>query len=115
MPIRTTLLALMAVAVALAAPAMAGAAGSHSCREGDPPIEASARTSCPMAGAIVNAYANRRGPSSGGEWAGRVRSPVTGRRYWIACTRTGGRSSGTVRCRGEGRTGIWARFSSAPF
>jgi hypothetical protein len=115
MTVRIPLLAPAAVAVALlAAPAVGGASGSHWCRQGDPPILASARTSCALAGAIVDAYANARRPASG-EWAGRVRDPGTGERHRICCTRRGDALSGTVRCRGERGSGIRARFSAAPF
>jgi hypothetical protein len=115
MTARISLLAPAAVVAALlAAPSMAGAAGSHWCRQGDPPILASAGTSCALAGAIVDAYANARRPASG-EWAGRVRDPGTGERHRIGCTRRGSATSGTVRCRGERGSGIRARFSAAPF
>jgi hypothetical protein len=115
MTVRIPLLAPAALAVALlAAPALAGAAGSHWCRQGDPPIYASARTSCALAGAIVDAYANARRPASG-EWAGRVRAFDSGERHRISCTRRGDAYTGTVRCRGERGSGIRARFSAAPF
>ena len=115
MTVRIPLLAPAAVAVVLlAAPTAAGAAGSHWCRQGDPPIHASGRTSCALAGAIVDAYANARRPASG-EWAGRVRDPGNGERHRIGCTRRGDAFTGTVRCRGERGSGIRAHFSAAPF
>jgi hypothetical protein len=95
-------------ALALMGAAPAEAAPSHMCRAGDPPIQASARTSCPFAGNMVNAYANGH---AGGRWAGRVKSPVTGRSYRISCRR----DDLVVRCSGARGTGIWARFSSLPF
>lgn len=90
--------------------ASAQASGSHWCRQGDPPILASARTSCPFAGNIINAYVNvcheRRFCST------RVYSPVTHKRYHITCRWTGSRTFGTVCCQGAPSTGIWTRFSS---
>jgi hypothetical protein len=83
------------------------ASGPHWCRQGDPPILASANTSCPFGGKIIDAWARA---DQRGYWAGRVYSPVTHRRYWIACS-AHGYPSPTMFCQSYG-TNIWARFSA---
>jgi hypothetical protein len=96
--------------LSLAGSASAQASGSHWCRHGDPPILASARTSCPLAGNIINAYVNVCNESR--VCRARVYSPVTHRRYSITCRSTGSHIYGTVRCQGAASTGISTRFSS---
>jgi hypothetical protein len=96
---RTILVAALAALAVAAAPADASA---HSCAQGDPPIEASSRTSCPLAVTIVNqAY---RGPLLRRTRTIRVRSPVTHERYTIRLVRRGDYVTGA------GRNGIWVRF-----
>jgi hypothetical protein len=102
---------LVMAAVGLAvSPAVAAAPGPHRCRQGDPPLYASARASCQFAGNIIEAYVNVCHESRNCRMA--VRSPVTGTRYRITCHRTGHRYTGTVSCRGPANSGIWTRFSS---
>ena len=91
-------LTLAAIAVA-AAPASAGA---HSCGPGDPPLQASGRTSCAFAGAVLNRV--YRGALPGRTRTISVRSPVTHQRYRVRLVRRGNYVTGT------GRNGIWVRF-----
>ena len=90
--------ALAAVAVA-AAPASADA---HACGPGDPPLQASSRTSCQFAGTILNRV--YRGALRGRTRTISVRSPVTHKRYRVRLVRRGNYVTGT------GRNGIWVRF-----
>ena len=103
--IRTTILIAVALAVGGATSPIAngGSAVSHWCRKGDPPIQASLRTSCPFAGRIVSVYIQAGAPK---KMARFVRSPVTHKRYWIVCSRQDTR----VFCSNR-RYGIWLRFS----
>jgi hypothetical protein len=105
---RYSAVALLASIMLIAASAQAS--GAHWCRQGDPPIYASARTSCPFAGNIVTDYVNVCHETRHCHM--RVASPVTHRRYRIICDRTGPRYTGSVRCAGARGTGIWTRFSS---
>jgi len=87
--------------------ASASAAGNHSCRQGDPPITASARTSCAFAGKIVTEWYNNGCTT---RCQGVIWSPVTKRNYGLSCSRRGGQYTGTVTCTGP--NGIYARFSA---
>ncbi len=92
---------------ALAATADAST-GTHWCRQGDPPIQASTITSCSFAGRFVNGYVYA------GElrnWGGRVYSPVTHKRYWITCRRTGPANFAYEKVTCTGINGIWTRFA----
>ena len=102
---------IVAVAAAAIMPAAtARASGAHWCRQGDPPIYASTRTSCRFAGNIVTDYVNVCRESRNCHV--RVSSPVMHKRYWITCHRTGASYNRLVYCRGAPRTGIWTRFSA---
>jgi hypothetical protein len=61
------------------------AADARTCRQGDPPIEVSARTSCALAGRFVTRWMNHA-PYRPVTRSFRVRSPVTGRMYRITGT-----------------------------
>ncbi len=101
------LLALLVVlAVGSVAPSLASASSNHVCNAGDPPITASAKTSCPMAGNILNAYYNGRTTSVGfaGYRSAWVKSPVTGQSYMILYKRRGHTVTAT------GHNGIRATF-----
>jgi hypothetical protein len=100
--IATLLVTLVTVASASAA------SGNHVCRQGDPPITASAHTSCSMAGAMLNAYYNGNTWSVGygGYRAGWVRSPVTKQYYMVNFKRSGYRVTAT------GKNGIKASFAA---
>jgi hypothetical protein len=95
---------LFAAAIGTAAIAAVGApaASAHLCAQGDPPIRASSRTSCPFAGAIASRVYS--GPLLRGTRGIHVRSPITHKRYTIRLVRRGNYVTGT------GRNGIWVRF-----
>ena len=99
--------ALIALALALAGiispVAIARSAAGHWCKQGDPPIQASLRTSCPFAGRIVSVYARAGAPK---HMTRSVRSPVTHKSYRIVCARQGTRLFCSNR-----RYGIWLRFT----
>lgn len=97
-----------ALAASLALVSTASAAQSHVCRQGDPPITASAHTSCAMAGAMLNTYYNGNTWSVGygGYRAGWVRSPVTKQSYMVNFKRSGYRVTAT------GKNGIKASFAA---
>ena len=98
-------------AVGLTTPAaVASASGAHWCTQGDPPLYASARTSCPLAGNIITAYVNVCHKSRDCRMV--VDSPIAQKRYAIACDRTGPSDAGTVSCRAPVGAGVWTRFSS---
>lgn len=110
-----------ASAVAMAAAGVAGspavaastahaAPAGHWCREGDPPLYASARTSCPLAGHIITDYVNVCRESAA--CAMPVDLAAAQKSYRITCTRTGPRYTGLVRCEAPGDSSIWTRFSS---
>lgn len=102
-----------AVVIAALAPAAgAGAATSaaHWCRQGDPPLYASADTICGLAGNVVTDYVNVCHELRNCQI--RVDSPTSRTRYPITCNRRGSRSAGTVYCQGPVDTGIWTRFSA---
>jgi len=102
-------------AVVIAALAAAGGAGAatpaaHWCRQGDPPLYASADTTCGLAGNVVTEYVNVCRESDACQM--QVEAPTAHARYQITCTRRGSRYAGTVYCTGPAGTGIWTRFSS---
>ena len=101
---------LAVAAISAAAPATARTSGAHWCRQGDPPLYASARTGCRLAGKVITAYVNVCHEFR--NCLMRVSSPNSRRRYRVACHRTGGRSSGVVYCEAPAGTGIWTRFSA---
>ena len=101
---KTVLIALaLAVAGIISPVATARSAAGHWCKQGDPPIQASLRTSCPFAGRIVSVYARAGAPKY---MTRSVRSPVTHKSYRIVCSREGTR----VFCSNR-RYGIWLRFT----
>jgi hypothetical protein len=106
-----------AVFAALAASAASSAAApaGHWCRQGDPPLYASADTTCELAGSVITDYVNVCHESSNCQIrldsTTGVDSTTAGSRYVITCTRSGGRYTGTVFCEGPSDTGIWTRFS----
>lgn len=92
-----------ALALATSAQAMNGSPAKHWCRMGDPPIQASTRTSCAFAGRALSDYYSK---TDGWSWARlRVFSPTTHRSYTVTFVRTGGHMV-TV----TGPNGIWLRF-----
>src|ERR687885_103690 len=96
---RSILATTLAAAAVAAVPASAGA---HACGPGDPPLQASSRTSCQLAATILNRV--YRGALPGRTRTISVRSPVTHKRYWVRLVRRGNYVTGT------GRNGIWVRF-----
>jgi hypothetical protein len=100
--------ALAALVVVLASgPSAQAAPGPHTCRDGDPPLQASATTSCRFAARIFTAYDRQLHDS----WRGPVRSPVTGRWYAITCWITAESDyPGWYYVRCEGPRGIAVRF-----
>jgi hypothetical protein len=106
----TAVAAIAAAAIVVAAPATARTSGAHWCRQGDPPVYASARTGCPLAGNMITEYVNVCRESRNCVMG--VSSPNSRRRYRVSCHRTGGRYSGIVYCEAPAGTGIWARFSA---
>jgi hypothetical protein len=98
-------------AVSLAvSPAVAAASNPHWCKQGDPPLYASAGTSCALAGDIITSYVNGCHESRSCRMP--VYAPSARRGYRITCDRTGRRYTGTVRCRASVGSGIWTQFSS---
>lgn len=106
----TAATAIALAAIAVAAPATARTSGAHWCRQGDPPLYASARTGCPLAGNVITDYVNVCRESR--NCLMRVFSPGSRRRYRVTCHRTGRRYTGIVYCEAPAGTGIWARFSA---
>lgn len=101
--------AVVIAAIAPAAGAGAPAPAAHWCQEGDPPLYASADTTCRLAGAIITDYVNVCHEQSNCQI--HVASPTSRRHYLITCSRRGGRYTGTVYCQGPD-TRIWTRFSA---
>jgi hypothetical protein len=102
-----------AVVIAAIAPAtLVGAAtpAAHWCRQGDPPLYASADTMCGLAGNVITDYVNVCHEMRNCQI--RVDSPTSRMHYRITCSRRGSRNTGTVYCQGSGGTGIWTRFSA---
>lgn len=102
------------VVVAMAPAAGAGAAtpppAAHWCRQGDPPIYASADTMCELAGHVITNYVDVcHELRSCQTW---VDSPTSRMLNLITCDRRGSRYTGTVDCQGPPDTGIWTRFSA---
>lgn len=100
------------IAVLTAAVAPTGSAATpaaHWCRQGDPPLYASADTTCELAGNLITDYVNICHDASNCRiW---VDSPTQRIGYAITCDRRGGRFTGTVFCEGPVDTGVWTRFS----
>lgn len=93
-------IAAMAIGIA-AAPAQA--ASGHWCRQGDPPIQTSAQTSCAFAARALDAY------YQGQRGAAYIYSPVTHRVYRVKYrARWIGRYTQMVTATGS--NGIWLRF-----
>jgi hypothetical protein len=93
-----------------AVPVGAGAStGDHWCRHGDPPILASAHTSCPFADKIVSAWFSK---SCTSRCQGLVRSPTTHKTYSITCKLAGSRYTGSIRCHDNSGRGIRVRFTT---
>ena len=91
----------------------AGGAGAttpaaHWCRQGDPPLYASAVTTCELAGTVINDYVDVCHESSSCRM--RVDSPAPSVHQTINCNRRGSRYTGTVSCEGSRASGIWVRF-----
>ena len=78
-----TLAITLIAALAVSAPA-ASAAGSHWCHQGDPPIQASARTSCGFAGNMVTKWVRIGRPHR--LVGAYVYSPSTHRNYGVTFT-----------------------------
>ena len=100
---------IITAAVAIAALAVAGPAAAsrnHWCRNGDPPVLASASTSCAFASNALSRYYQARGSHY---LRARVYSPVTHKSYVLTYRRGGGRWSGDVTATGP--NGIWLRFN----
>lgn len=95
-------------AMAIGAPTSAHAPGVHWCRQGDPPLYASARTGCSLAGRVITDYVNICQESRNCQM--RVSSWDSRRPYRVACHRRGSRHSGIVYCHAPAGTGIWVRF-----
>ena len=102
-------LTVAAVAASILVLAVAGtASAATTCRQGDPPIKVSARTSCDFAGSIVTKYLNssRAYNRSSDRWSTSVYSATTGRSYWVTITRSGHRTVAT------GSNGIRAEWET---
>ena len=78
------------------------------CRQGEPPIQVSARTSCQFAGSALDRYYNNR-PSGVRYLRARVYSSVSHKSYVLTYRRGGNRDSGNVKVTGP--NGIWLRFN----
>ncbi len=101
--------AVLIAVIAPAARAGAAAPAAYWCRQGDPPLYASADTTCALAGNVITDYVNVCHESSNCQIG--VDSPSSHIRYAITCNRHGGRYTGTIFCEGLADTGIWTRFS----
>jgi hypothetical protein len=82
----------------------------HWCRQGDPPLYASMRTTCGFAGKIITKYVNKCHEAPRCHL--HVHDSRTRRWYRIACRRTGSHVDGVVSCTGPRDTDIWTRFSA---
>ena len=100
---------LAVLACAIAGPVFANHAdastGDHWCRQGDPPILASQRTSCSFAGDLVTSYFRGGAPTFATGW---LTSKVTHKRYFVTCKRSGVKT----HCFGRPGTGISIRFET---
>lgn len=110
MPKRLIISAVAIAAFAAAAGAGAATPAAHWCREGDPPLYASAGTACGLAGNVITSYVNVCHEVSSCQM--QVDAPASRTRYLIRCNRSGSRYTGTVYCQGPADTGIWTRFSA---
>jgi hypothetical protein len=99
-----------AVIAAIAPAASAHTPGAHWCRQGQPPLLASAATTCRDAGAIITAYVNRC--HEAGHCRLHAYLPDRRARYRITCHRTGTHRRGFVYCWGPVGKHIWTRFSA---
>lgn len=86
------------------------ATAGHWCREGDPPIYASAQTSCRVAGIAVTDYVDHCHESRSCRVL--VQGPGDRAGSRMVCRRTGTIHDGMVRCVGDPRCTVWARFSA---
>jgi hypothetical protein len=104
------LITALALAGSLAGAASAQASsGTHWCRQGDPPIQAGARTSCAFAGQVVSRYYIYGSSDDPTRFTARVYSPVTHRTYTVSYRTTWvTRYTGSVTA--TGANGISARF-----
>ena len=107
---RKYLIVAATAATVTTAAASAQASAAHWCRQGDPPVYASARTSCSFAGTIITDYANVCRESRNCHMS--VYSPTSRRRYRISCHRPGTRYSGRVYCKGGPHTSVSTQFSA---
>jgi hypothetical protein len=78
--------------------------GTHWCRAGDPPLDASARTPCDLAAGVVNSLFNGPVLSQTHIRTISVRSPVTKTSYRLQLVRRGDYVTAT------GPNEIWVRF-----
>lgn len=99
-----------AVVAAIAPSASAHTPGAHWCRQGDPPLRASAATTCRDAAKIIDAYVNICHEARHCRIQLTLAEPRV--RYWITCRRTGSHRNGFVYCHGPARTHMWTRFSA---
>lgn len=99
---------ILAVLVAVGALIVPATASAHTCREGDPPIQASVNTSCALAGNAVNYAYNRSAFYSPRTVS--LYSPVKHRRYRVRLTPTWSDYRGWLLS-GRGAHGIWFRFA----
>src|SRR5436305_5006241 len=81
-----------AVLAAIAPGASARPPVGHWCRQGDPPLYASMRTTCGFAGKIITKYVNKCHEAR--RCRIHVHQPGERTRYRIACRRTGGHVHG---------------------
>jgi hypothetical protein len=102
--------AVVIAAIAPAAGAGAATPAAHWCRQGDPPLYASADTVCELAGNITTDYVNVCHELRNCQI--RVASPTSRLLSLITCNRRGKRYAGTVYCQGPVDTGIWTRFAA---
>lgn len=102
---------LSAVVVAAIVPtASARTSGAHWCRQGQPPLLASAGMTCTSAGKIITAYVNVCHEAR--DCRLRMYLPDPRVRFRITCHRTGSHRRGFVYCHGPLGKHIWARFSA---
>jgi hypothetical protein len=99
-----------AVAAAVVPAASARTPGAHWCRQGQPPLLASAATTCRSAGDIITAYVNVCHQAR--DCRLRTYLPDLRVRHRITCHRTGTHRQGFVYCHGPRGEHIWTRFSA---
>lgn len=105
-----TFLLTTAVIVAIVPATAAHTPGAHWCRQGQPPLLASAATTCRYAGKIITAYVNICHEAR--DCRLHVYLPDSRVRYRITCHRTGTHRHGFVDCWGPVGKHIWTRFSA---